>query len=50
MAEALAGKVVVCPRCNREIQLRADPSVQKSLDDVDLAMTDLRRSIDQFGR
>jgi uncharacterized paraquat-inducible protein A len=49
-ADALAGQAIVCPGCNRQIQLKADESLQESVNDVDRAMTDLRRSIDNFGR
>jgi hypothetical protein len=50
MADALADQSVVCRGCNRQIELKADQSVQESLDGVGRAIGDLRRSIDNFGR
>lgn len=50
MADALAGRAITCPSCHRNIQLKADSSVAQSLGIVDLAMRDLRRTIERFRR
>ena len=49
-ADALAGGSIVCPTCKKTIQLKADESLERSLRDVDDAMGDLRRTIENFGR